>query len=62
MNSKKVCRNCRLFVEKGECPICKGNDFSMTWAGIVEVLDPENSEVAKKMGITVPGKYAVKVR
>ncbi|MBR9682009.1 MAG: DNA-directed RNA polymerase, subunit E'' [Candidatus Altiarchaeota archaeon] len=62
MADKKVCRKCRLFVKEKECPICKGDDFSMTWAGMVEILDPETSEVAKKMGITVPGRYALKVR
>ncbi len=62
MAEKKVCRKCRLFVKGKECPICKGTDFSATWAGVVEILDPENSEVAKKMKITVPGKYALKVR
>ena len=62
MAVKKVCRKCRLFVTGAECPICKEKDFSATWAGMVEILDPEASEVAKKMGITVPGKYALKVR
>jgi len=59
---RKVCRKCRIFVNGEVCPICGGNDFSTTWAGIAVIVDPKNSEVAKKMGINVPGKYALKVR
>ena len=58
----KVCRKCRAFVSGEVCPICGGNDFSTTWAGIAIILDPKNSKVAKKMGAEVPGKYALKVR
>jgi len=60
--SKKVCRNCRVFVSGDACPICGGKDFSSTWAGIAIIIDPTSSEVAKKMGVDLPGKYALKVR
>ncbi len=58
----KVCRSCRVFVEKDTCPLCGGTDFGTTWAGVAIVLDQTKSEVAKKMEVSVAGKYALKVR
>lgn len=43
------------------CSICGSKDFSEEWSGMVVVLDPERSAVAKLLGITRPGKYALKV-
>jgi len=59
---KKVCRNCRLFVEEEECPKCKGNQFSQSWQGRVYVVDAAKSEIAKRMAITSEGEYAIKLR
>jgi DNA-directed RNA polymerase subunit E" len=59
---KKVCRNCKLFVEGDTCPICKGNQFSNNWQGRLYILNPEKSEIGKKIGINVKGEYAIKVR
>lgn len=46
----------------GECPLCKGNSFSENWKGKLIVLDAGKSEIAKKVGITSKGEYAIKVR
>ena len=51
-----------MFVDGPECPGCKGNQFSNNWQGRISILDPEKSEIAKKIGITVKGEYAIKVR
>ncbi len=59
---KKICKNCRLFVETPECPICKGNQFNTTFQGRINVLDPEHSVVSKKMGLPGEGEYAIKAR
>ena len=60
--TKKVCKNCKIIVEKNECPICKGNQFSTSWQGRINVIDANKSEIAKKIGITVKGEYVLKVR
>lgn len=60
--ARKVCRKCKLFVEKDVCPICKGNQFSDNWKGRMYILDAEKSEVAKNVGLNVKGEYAVKVK
>jgi DNA-directed RNA polymerase subunit E" len=59
---KKVCKKCRLFVEGGQCPICKGSNFSENWKGRLTITDANKSEIAKKMGITIKGEYVIKVR
>ena len=59
---KKACKKCKLFVEGPECPICKGSNFSTNWQGRIYVMDPEKSDIAKKIGITVKGEYAIKVK
>lgn len=62
MTKKKSCRKCRIFVEGDKCPICQENQFSNLWQGRIFILDANKSEVAKKIGITVKGEYAIKVR
>jgi len=62
MTKKKVCKRCKLFYEGSECPICKDNSVSTNWKGRIAILDIEKSDIAKKIGITVKGEYAIKVR
>lgn len=44
------------------CPNCKSSNLSSDWSGLLIVIDPENSEIAKKLNIKTPGKYALRVR
>ncbi|MEA3378500.1 MAG: transcription elongation factor subunit Spt4 [Nanoarchaeota archaeon] len=59
---RKVCKKCKLFVEGNECPLCKGKQFSDSWKGRIIITDPLKSEIAKVLGITAKGEYAIKVR
>jgi DNA-directed RNA polymerase subunit E" len=62
MVKEKACRTCRMVVEDlNECPNCGGTNFTTFWRGYVVVLDPEKSEIGKKMGTTKPGKYALRL-
>lgn len=60
--TKKVCKNCRLFVEGDVCPICKSNIFTDNFKGRVYVVDAANSLVAQKIGFNTKGEYAIKIR
>jgi DNA-directed RNA polymerase subunit E" len=44
------------------CPVCKDDKTTDNWSGIVVILDPEKSKIAKTIGVNVPGAYALKVR
>jgi len=58
---EKACLNCHMIVYGNVCPNCKSTSLTENFSGLLIVLDPEKSELAKKIGITKPGKYALKV-
>ncbi|MEK6907367.1 MAG: transcription elongation factor subunit Spt4 [Nanoarchaeota archaeon] len=60
--AKKVCKKCKMFVEKDVCPNCQGNQFTNTWKGRITILNAEKSEIAKKLEIKKDGEYAIKTR
>jgi len=59
---QKVCRNCNRVVDGEACVVCGSSNLSDDWAGYLVVIDPKNSEIAKKLGIELPGRFALKVR
>ncbi len=58
-----ACRECRYIVQTKEkvCPKCQG-ELSDKYSGMVVILDPERSEVAKLVGVNVVGNYAIRVK
>lgn len=60
--TEKACKNCRYISSGSVCPNCKSTNLSDHWTGLVIVVDPDKSEIAKKMRIKAPGRYAVRVR
>ncbi len=59
----KACRKCHALVDKHAevCPICGSRDLTDDWEGMVIIIDPEKSVIAKELGIDKPGRYAIKV-
>jgi len=59
----KACLKCKALVRPDEtkCPVCGSTEFTFEWSGMVIVLDPEKSKVAKFLDIKKPGRYALKV-
>ncbi len=59
----KACKSCRYVIHTKEkiCPKC-GGELSEKFSGMIIVLDPEHSEVAKLAGITALGSYAIRVK
>ncbi len=60
----KACRKCRFLVERDVdvCPNCGSRDFTEDWEGMVIIINPSTSEVARILGIEKPGRYALRVR
>ena len=60
----KACRNCHYVVQDNvnQCPACKMHDLSEDFSGLIINIDPETSEIAKKLNVTRAGQYALKVR
>jgi len=68
MGEGRACRKCFMIFDDNvkKCPVCKIST-SETHSGFVGIIDPEKSEVAKKLeertGVKVMrGRYALNVR
>jgi DNA-directed RNA polymerase subunit E" len=59
---ERACRLDKRLTKTNVCPNDKSADLTRNWKGIVMVMDPANSTIAKEAGITVPGKYAVRIK
>lgn len=59
---EKACKNCRVIIAQGEvCPLCGSSNLTTKWNGYVVILNAEKSELAKKLGITTNGTYALNI-
>ena len=61
MKILNACKNCHVLTKENVCPNC-AVPTSKRWQGYIIIRDPENSQIAKKMNINKPGKYALKVK
>ena len=59
---ERACRDCKMITTKSRCPNCGSDRLSKDFTGMIIILDPEGSEVARIMGIRKPGAYALRVR
>lgn len=58
----RACTNCKRLMDSGsECEICKNDELTRNWRGMVVIYDPEDSRIAEELGVSTPGKYAVQV-
>ncbi len=59
----KACRKCGALVDSkvNVCPICGSTEFTDNWEGMIIILDPSHSELAKELQIEKPGLYAIRV-
>jgi DNA-directed RNA polymerase subunit E" len=62
MSKRKTCKQCRHFYDGTQCPVCKSKETANSFQGRVFIADPEKSEIAKKINVTVKGEFALKVR
>ena len=56
-----ACMKCRTLTTEKVCPNCDSTELSSEWSGLVIVINPERSQVAKTLTISKPGRYALKV-
>ena len=59
---KRVCKQDRLLVEEGNCPICHNADFATAWQGRISIFDAGKSFIGRKTGIKKVGDYALRIR
>ena len=62
MAKQKACKDCKTIYEGEKCPKCGSKESTDTIKGKIVVLNPEKSEIAKKIDIKSKGTFAIKVR
>lgn len=56
-----ACRKCKMLTTEKACPNDGNTELSNEWSGLIIIISPEKSQVAKTLAITKPGRYALKV-
>lgn len=56
-----ACRKCKMLTNEKACPNDGSTELSKEWSGLIIIINPERSQVAKTLGIEKPGRYALKV-
>jgi DNA-directed RNA polymerase subunit E" len=56
-----ACRKCRTLTTEKACPNDGSTELSNEWSGLIIIINPAKSQVAKTLGIVKPGRYALKV-
>ena len=60
MPKQKACKKCKAVHTLAKCPKCGTEEFSDSFKGKVLILDPEQSEISKRLKIKEKGEYAIK--
>jgi len=57
------CGECHLVLndDVDQCPHHPSAQVSSDWTGYVIIVNPERSEIAKRLQVERPGRYALKV-
>ncbi len=59
--AKLACKICKKLLTGDKCPLHPDAKLSESWKGRIIILDPEKSELAKKMKINDKGEYAIRL-
>lgn len=63
MVKAKACKICKTIFESGEkCPNCGSKDYTDSFKGRIVIVNPEKSEIAKKLNFKQKGDFAIKTR
>jgi DNA-directed RNA polymerase subunit E" len=61
MATQKACKQCRAIYTGEKCPKCGTKESSDGFKGKIVIMNVEESEIAKNVGIKDKGIYAVKL-
>lgn len=62
MTKQKACKMCNRIFEGDKCPNCGSKESTDSFKGKTIILNPEKSEIAKKLNIKEKGTFAIKTR
>lgn len=57
-----ACKSCGALAPRNSrvCPVCGSTDLTDSWEGIMAIVSPESSEIAKELGIDKPVLIALR--
>ena len=63
LSGYQACKQCKLVVPEDakQCPNCGSEEFTFRWRGMITVMEPSKSCIAKRLGIDKPGIYALEL-
>lgn len=59
--AQKVCKSCKSIYEGPACPHCNSKESTDAYKGRINLLNPEQSEIAKHLKISKKGVFAIKL-
>jgi len=59
---ERACLDCKYITNEQVCPNCGSSRLTNDWSGVIFILDPEKSSMAKVIGAKKLGRYAIKAR
>jgi len=62
MAKEKACKICKTIHEGEKCTKCGAKESIEGFKGRIAVLNPEKSEIAKKLNLKDKGSFAIKAR
>lgn len=62
MAKQKACKICNTIYEGDKCTKCDSKESTEGFKGRIVVINPEKSEIAKKINIKDKGNFALKTR
>jgi DNA-directed RNA polymerase subunit E" len=62
MVKQKACRICNAIHEHEKCPKCESKESTENFKGRIVILNPESSEIAKRLDMKNKGNFAIKTR
>ena len=62
MAKQRACKECKTIFDGDRCPKCASQEFTESWKGKIVILNPQESELARKVKINEKGTYAIKTK
>ena len=58
---QKICKSCKAIYEGPHCPQCSSKESTDNYKGRINILQPEQSEIASHLKISKKGVFALKL-
>jgi len=59
---QKACKICNRIYEGNKCPECSAKESTESFKGRIIIVNPEKSEIAKKLNMKNKGNFAIKTK